>query len=56
MRKPNKDGHVTSVEAYDANGDMIIQFFGKRKEGQGERQEWRGLVETLPGAAQQNAA
>ncbi|MEJ6784586.1 hemin-degrading factor [Aminobacter sp. Piv2-1] len=56
VRKPNKDGHVTSVEAYDASGDMIIQFFGKRKEGQGERQEWRGLVETLPAAARQNAA
>ena len=56
VRKPTKDGHVTSVEAYDANGDMIIQFFGKRKEGQDERTEWRGLVENLAASAQQNAA
>ncbi|WP_269929623.1 hemin-degrading factor [Aminobacter sp. HY435] len=56
VRKPNTDGHVTSIEAYDANGEMIIQFFGKRKEGQSERDDWRGLVEALPSAPQQDAA
>ncbi|WP_378950518.1 hemin-degrading factor [Mesorhizobium sp. ANAO-SY3R2] len=56
VRKPTKDGHVTSVEAYDANGEMIIQFFGKRKEGQGEREDWRSLVENLAVAPQQSAA
>jgi putative hemin transport protein len=48
VRKPTKDGHVTSIEAYDAKGEMIVQFFGKRKEGQDERAEWRSLVEDLP--------
>ena len=47
VRKPTRDGHVTSVEAYDRNGDMIIQFFGKRKEGNVEMAEWRALVEGL---------
>lgn len=56
VRKPNTDGHVTSIEAYDANGEMIIQFFGKRKEGQSERDDWRSLVEALPAAPQQDAA
>lgn len=55
VRKPTKDGHVTSIEAYDAKGEMIIQFFGSRKEGKAERDDWRGLVESLP-AAQQEAA
>ena len=27
---------------------MIIQFFGKRKEGNAEMAEWRALVEALP--------
>ncbi len=27
---------------------MIIQFFGKRKEGSSERAEWRSLVEEMP--------
>lgn len=56
VRKPNTDGHVTSIEAYDADGEMIIQFFGKRKEGQSERDDWRSLVEGLPVATQPGAA
>ena len=48
VRKPTADGHVTSVEAYGADGDLIIQFFGKRHEGVDERTEWRALVEALP--------
>ena len=47
VRKPTKDGHVTSLEAYDKNGEMIIQFFGKRKEGFAEREEWRTVMENL---------
>jgi putative hemin transport protein len=48
VRKPTVDGHVTSLEAYDAAGEMIIQFFGKRKEGNAERADWREILETLP--------
>ncbi len=47
VRKPTKDGHVTSLEAYNAKGEMIIQFFGKRKEGFDERPDWRAIVENL---------
>ena len=50
VRKPTKDGHVTSVEVYGANGEMIIQFFGKRHEGSEERADWRDIVESLPKA------
>ncbi|PYE86876.1 hemin-degrading factor [Phyllobacterium leguminum] len=56
VRKPSKDGHVTSLEAYDANGEMIIQFFGKRHEGEHEREDWRALVESLPRVRQSTAA
>jgi putative hemin transport protein len=47
VRKPTRDGHVTSIEAYGKDGEMIIQFFGKRKEGNLEMPEWRALVESL---------
>jgi len=56
VRKPNGEGHVTSVEAYDAAGELIIQFFGKRREGEDERGEWRRLVEALPAENQADAA
>jgi putative hemin transport protein len=47
VRKPTADGHVTSLEALDARGEMVIQFFGKRKEGFAERPEWRSIMENL---------
>lgn len=56
VRKPNSDGHVTSLEAYDREGRLIIQFFGKREEGEDERTDWRTLVENLPRLPQQTAA
>jgi len=48
VRKPADAGHVTSVEAYDRDGQQIIQFFGMRGEGDAERSDWRGLAENLP--------
>ena len=56
VRKPTKDGHVTSLEAYNAKGEMIIQFFGKRKEGFDERPDWRVIMENLTKAGASVAA
>ena len=56
VRKPTANGHVTSVELYDANRELIIQFFGKRQEGTDERSAWRALVERLPIHSTSNAA
>lgn len=56
VRKPTRDGHVTSVEVYDGNRELIIQFFGKRQEGSDERAGWRTAVEQLPLHNQSNAA
>ncbi len=56
VRKPNRDGHVSSIEAYGADGSMIIQFFGKRQEGTNERAEWRSIVEGLPRLERSSAA
>ncbi|MFD2056857.1 hemin-degrading factor [Mesorhizobium calcicola] len=56
VRKPTKVGHVTSLEVYDADGKMIIQFFGKRHEGESERDDWRFLAENLPRTPSPTAA
>lgn len=47
VEKPSVDGTVTSVEVFDAVGDMIVQFFGKRKPGNPELKEWRALAAEL---------
>lgn len=56
VRKPTKDGHVTSLEAYDAKGELIVQFFGERHEGEAELADWRMIVENLPRLPQSSAA
>jgi putative hemin transport protein len=47
VRKPTTDGIVTSVELYDAQGENLVLFFGKRKPGQAENEDWRALVKQL---------
>ncbi|CAF25914.1 hemin-degrading factor [Bartonella quintana] len=48
VRKPTSNGYVSSLEVFDKNGEMIIQFFGMRKEGQKEREDWQSLLNNLP--------
>jgi putative hemin transport protein len=48
VKKPTKDGLVTSVEIFDQKKDLIAQFFGLRKEGNPENEAWTRLVEKLP--------
>ncbi|WP_010627259.1 heme degradation protein [Halomonas sp. KM-1] len=47
VHKPNRDGGVTSLEAFDAQGGLVLQIYAERREGQGERLEWRGLLDGL---------
>ena len=47
VKKPSNDGIVTSVEVFDAEGTMIIQFFGKRKPGIPELERWRSIASNL---------
>jgi putative hemin transport protein len=47
VRKPTEDGIVTAVEVYNEMGEIIVQFFGKRKPGIPELEEWREIVKDL---------
>lgn len=47
VRKPTRDGIVTSLELYDAGGFHFAQFFGKRSDGREERADWRAIAEGL---------
>ncbi|WP_447745934.1 hemin-degrading factor [Pseudomonas nicosulfuronedens] len=48
VRKPSSDGVVTSWEAFDASGELVLQVFGARKPGVPELQAWRDLAESFP--------
>ncbi len=47
VKKPTEDGEVTAIEVFSKEGDFIVQFFGKRKPGIPELQEWKDLVAEL---------
>jgi len=47
VEKPTADGIVTSVEAFDHSGELMLMFFGPRKPGEPEREDWRALVKPL---------
>jgi putative hemin transport protein len=46
-RKPTKDGIVTSLELFAADGTQIAQLYGQRTEGQPEQTQWREQVAAL---------
>jgi len=47
VKKPTVDGDVTSLELFDAQGNNLVIFFGKRKPGEPEDEAWRGIVGEL---------
>lgn len=47
VKKPTNLGLVHSIEAYDTKGELIVQFFGKRKPDVPEREDWRDLIHSF---------
>lgn len=45
--KPTVDGDVHALEVFDAKGEMIVQFFGKRKPGLTELESWRDIIKQI---------
>lgn len=47
VTKPTKDGDITSIECYDHNYELVVQFFGLRKPRQPELEDWKKLISSL---------
>ena len=47
VKKPTSDGIVSSVELFNKKGENVALFFGKRKPGAPEKEEWRELLNAL---------
>jgi putative hemin transport protein len=50
VEKQTREGPTTSVEAFDAEGGLIFQVFGLRKETGDHRADFAAMVEGLPDA------
>lgn len=44
VRKPSRDGMVTSLELFDSKGEQLATIFGKRKPGIPELESWRQVI------------
>lgn len=47
VKKPTQNGYVTSIEAFDEQGELVVTFFGERELDSPELQTWRELTESL---------
>lgn len=47
VHKNTEDGLVSSLELFDAEGEMIAQFFGLRKPGIPQLNDWKDLIDSL---------
>jgi putative hemin transport protein len=50
VRKPTRDGVISSLEIFDEHERQIGWMFGQRERGQPEREAWRRLLDRLPRA------
>lgn len=56
VNKPTQRGAAISVEAFDAEGRVILQVFGRRDDNRDHRPEWGSIVEALPSLISTGAA
>ncbi len=47
VKKPTTDGIVSSLELFDAYGNLIVYFFGARKPGIPELDTWKSIIYDL---------
>jgi len=47
VKKPTDDGIVSSLEIFNRQGENVALFFGKRKPGIPEKEEWSKLLSTI---------
>lgn len=51
VNKPTALGMARSVECFDAEGELIAQFFGVLKDGPAATEPWAAVIDALPEAA-----
>lgn len=47
VRKHTDYGIITSLEVYDASGELILTFYGERNSGGTELPEWRNAIDSI---------
>ncbi|MGP3590305.1 ChuX/HutX family heme-like substrate-binding protein [Vagococcus sp. WN89Y] len=50
VNKNSTQGFITSLEIFDKDSNHIVQFYGKRAEGEKQDKQWAALMHSLPRA------
>jgi len=50
VKKPVNVGYLSTVEVYNAKGEIIVQFYSRRPPGKPESDTWRDILAKLPTA------
>jgi|GEM_PF-295192 len=50
VKKPVNVGYLSTVEVYNAQGEIILQFYSRREPGKPESDTWRDILASLPKA------
>lgn len=51
VKRPARDGVITSVEFYDVRGEQVVNFFSRRDRNKEESATWRDIVASLTHAS-----
>ncbi|MBZ2188548.1 hemin-degrading factor [Alcanivorax sp. JB21] len=51
VRRPSEDGDITSLDAFNADGELVLSLFGERKPGKAELPAWRDLLAQIETAS-----
>lgn len=52
VRKPSRDGVISSLEVFNSQGEQLLLLFGERKEGEAEQEKWQQLLEDVSHSCQ----
>lgn len=47
VRRPSGDGDITSLECFNAQGELVVTLFGERKPGKPELRSWRERIQEV---------
>lgn len=47
VRRPTRDGFISSIEGFDETGETVLIMFGRRQEGEPEQTKWTEITQQI---------
>ncbi|MBR5940406.1 MAG: hemin-degrading factor [Neisseriaceae bacterium] len=53
VRRPTRDGFISSIEGFDETGETVLIMFGRRQEGEPEQSKWTEITQQIADSVKQ---